>query len=210
LSSNFFEPDPLFFIPLPLFFLHPRLIFPLDPVLLGLLSLLLPDPLPLLSLLDLQLIRLYLLPLDLPGLTHLLIYALILRPHYRLYPQPRYLREYYRYYRRPDYREIDPNEAIHLWEALLVEAAETRVTLGVESAVVLVLVAFDLLEDRAGVKGLTLLFRAAASRTLGVKLTKLTLSELESVRLEGELNGEGEEKQESQTKFGNRHFIISL
>jgi ribosomal 50S subunit-associated protein YjgA (DUF615 family) len=54
------------------------------------------------------------------------------------------------------------------------------------------------------------LFRAAASRTLGVKLTKLTLSELESVGLKGELNGEGEENKKSQTKFGNRHFIISL
>lgn len=133
-------------------------------------------------LLDLLLVGLDLLSLDLPRLTHFLVDSFILRPNDSLDPKTRHLRKDYRYYRGTDDREVDPDKAVHLWEALLIEAAETGVTLGVKCAVVLVLVTIDLLEDGTGVESLTLLPGAATAGAFGVELAKLAIGELKGVR----------------------------
>lgn len=132
-------------------------------------------------LLDLHLVGLDLLTFDLPRLTHFFVDRFILELHDGLDPQTGNLRKDYRYNRGTDNREVDPDKAVHLREALLVETAEAGVTLGVKSAVVLVLVAINLLEDGTRVESLTLLPGAATTGAFGVELTKLAISELEGV-----------------------------
>ena len=88
----------------------------------------------------------------------------------------------------------------------MIEATEAGVALGVQSAVVFVLITIDLLQYRARIESLTLLLGATATCTLGVELTKLTLSELEGVCLMGHLKEKGQENEETQTKFGFHHF----
>ena len=103
--------------------------------------------------------------------------------HYCLDPQSCYLREYHCHYCSSNDREIDPNEAVHLREALLIETAEAGVTLGVQRAIVFVLITIDLLKDWTRVKSLAFLFRATITRAFGVKLTKLAVSKFKGVCL---------------------------
>ena len=66
---------------------------------------------------------------------------------------------------RTNEREVDPDETVHVWHALLIETAQPRGALRVQSAVVLVFIPLYLFKDGARVVVLAFFISATTAST---------------------------------------------
>ena len=118
-------PEPLLLLPLSLLFSEPLLILSLDPVLLSLGSTLDTELLEAFLSLLFLLLGEDLLSLELPGLSDFGTDAQVLRGYRFVDEEGRQVAEGNSYDGRADQREVDPDEAVHVGHALLIEAAES-------------------------------------------------------------------------------------